>query len=78
MKINEHTMYRLLKKIEDKKNIYIKNLLFYVLFNYKNDILTAILAQYDKINTYLYEDKEGEIQVYGINFSKKSSPKAIL
>ena len=53
-------------------------LVFYVLFNYKNDILTAILAQYDKINTYLYEDKEGEIQVYGINFSKKSSPKAIL
>lgn len=78
MKINEHTMHRLLKKLEDKQNIYIKNLLFYVLFNYKNDILIAILTQYDKTNTYLYEDKNGEIKVYDINFSKKSSPKAIL
>lgn len=44
MKINEHTMHRLLKKLEDKQNIYIRNLLFYVLFNYKNDILIDILT----------------------------------
>lgn len=78
MKINEHTMYRLLKKIDEQHNTSIKNLLFYVLFNYKNDILTAILTQYDKIDTHLYENKNGEINVYGINFSKKSSPKGIL
>lgn len=71
MKINEHTMYRLLKNLEDNHNTPIKNLLFYVLFNYKNDILTAMLDQYDKNNIYLHEDKNGEICIYGVNFSKK-------
>lgn len=77
MKINSHTMYRLLQRLDNVENSSIKNLLFYILFNYKNEILTNILNQYDKINTFLYEDKKGEICVYSINFSKKSSPKAI-
>lgn len=75
MKINKHTMYRLLKTLEDKKNTSIKNLLFYILFNYKNEILTAMLTQYDKTRTYLYEDKNGEIDIYGVKFSKKVPPR---
>jgi len=78
MKINQHTMYRLLKNLEDKNNSSIKNLLFYILFNYKNDILISILNQYDRVSTFLYEDENGKIDVYGTKFSKKSSPKTIL
>ena len=75
IKINQHTMYRLLKNIESKEHSSIKNLLFYILFNYKNDILTSILNQYDRVNTFLYEDENGNIDVYGTKFSKKVPPR---
>jgi hypothetical protein len=71
MKLNEHTMYRLLKQLESQKNLSIKNILFYILFNYKNDILTDLLNQYNKIDTFLIEDDTGEISIYNCNFSKK-------
>ena len=77
MKINEHTIYRLLWNLDKQKNSAIKNLLFYILFNYKNDILIRLLEQYNHINTYLIEDKDGEIVIYNRKFAKKSSPKAI-
>ena len=71
MKINEHTMYRLLRNLDKEHNSSIKNLLFYILFNYRNDILTNILNQYDKVNTFLCEDEDGELSIYGFNYSKK-------
>lgn len=74
MKISEHTMYRLLWQLELQKNAPIKNLLFYILFNYKNDVLTKLLQQYSRINTYLIEDPEGEIILYNYRFTKKKSP----
>ena len=74
MKINEHTMFRLLWHLDLKKNSGIKNLLFYILFNYKNDILTGLLEQYNKINTFLIEDNNGEIIIYNRKFAKKKSP----
>ena len=77
MKISEHTMYRLLWNLDLQKNSPIKNLLFYILFNYKNDTLTGLLEQYNRINTYLIEDKNGEIIIYNRKFTKKKSPKAI-
>lgn len=77
MKINEHTMYRLLWNLDLQKNSAIKNLLFYVLFNYKNDVLTKLLNQYSRINTFLIEDKDGEIIIYNRKFTKKKSPKSI-
>ena len=70
-------MYRLLWNLDLQKNSQIKNLLFYTLFNYKNDILTGLLEQYSRINTYLIEDKNGEIIIYNRKFTKKKSPKAI-
>ena len=78
MKINEYTIYRLLKNMDNIPDTSTKNLLFYVLFNYKNDILTSLLLQHNRVNTFLCEDKNGEIDMYGIKFCKKSSPKAIL
>lgn len=74
MKINEHTMYRLLCNLESNKNSKIKNLLFYILFNYKNDVLTNILNQYNKINTFLIEDSGGDIVIYNQKFAKKNPP----
>ena len=74
IKINQHTMYRLLKSLESKNNSSIKNLLFYILFNYKNDVLTNILNQYNRVGNSIYEDENGEIDVYGIKFSKKVPP----
>lgn len=77
LKISRHTMYRLLWKLSEEKNSSIKNLLFYVLFNYRNDVLTEILKQYPKINTFLVEDKNGEIDIYHYKYSKKSSPRRL-
>lgn len=76
MKISTHTMYRLLWHLDSQKNSGIKNMLFYVLFNYNNDILTELLNQYNRINTFLIEDKDGEIVIYNRKFAKKKSPKA--
>lgn len=77
MKISTHTMYRLLWNLDLQKNSSIKNMLFYILFNYRNDVLINILHQYDRINTYLIEDTDGEIIIYNRRFTKKKSPKAI-
>lgn len=71
MKINKHTMYRLLWNLDIRENSSIKNLLFYILFNYTNEILTNILEQYNRINTFLIEDNDGEIVIYNIKFTKK-------
>lgn len=76
MKINKHTMYRLLWSLDLQKNSPIKNLLFYVLFNYKNDILTELLSQYNRVNTFLIEDQNGEVVIYNRKFSKKKFPQA--
>lgn len=73
MKLNVHTMYRLLWQLDLQKNSSIKNLLFYILFNYKNEILTELLLQYKKNNTVLIEDKKGEIIIYNRHFLKKRS-----
>ncbi len=71
MKINEHTMYRLLWNLDMERNSPIKNLLFYILFNYTNEILTNILKQYNRINTFLIEYCDGEIVIYNKKFTKK-------
>lgn len=72
LKLNKHTMYRLLWNLDRQENSSIKNLLFYVLFNYKNELLTDILCQYDKIKTFLIKDPNGEIVIYEHRYSKKT------
>lgn len=71
MKISEHTMYRLLWNLDIEKNSSVKNLLFYILFNYQNDILMNMLKKYNRINMFLVEDNCGEIIIYNKKFSKK-------
>ena len=46
LKINEHTMYCLLKKLESEKDMSVRNYLFFVLFNYKNETLSSMLNRY--------------------------------
>lgn len=75
MKLSDHTMYRLLWNLDLQKNSPVKNLLFYILFNYKNDILSKMLEQYNRIDTFLIEDKKGEIIIYNRKYAKKKSPK---
>ena len=73
LKLNKHTMYRLLWNLDREENSSIKNLLFYTLFNYKNETLTDILGQYDKVKTFLSENPDGEIVIYEHRFSKKQN-----
>lgn len=75
LKLNKHTMYRLLWNLDRQKNSSIKNLLFYTLFNYKNEILTDILGQYNKVTTFLSQDSNGEIVIYGHKYIKKKISK---
>ena len=44
LNINKHTMYRLLKWVDEEKNSSVSNTLFYVLFNYRNFTLESLLA----------------------------------
>ncbi len=78
MKISEHTMYRLLWHLESQKHSPIKNLLFYLLFHYKNDTLTKRLHQYARIDTFLTEHPAGEIVIYNRRYRKQKSPQAVL
>lgn len=75
MKINEHTMYRLLWNLENQRNSAVKNLLFYLLFSYKNNTLIEILKSKERVKRLLTADNDGEITIYGCNFAKKVPPK---
>ena len=71
IKLNEHTMYRLMKQAKSESNSSLSNFLFYMLFNYKNDILTERLNKYPRVREFLSEDNDGEINIYGQNYKKK-------
>ncbi len=71
LKLNKHTMYRLLWHLEKEKNSSIKSLLFYTLFQYKNNTLLETLKQYGKVNTFLSEDHAGDLYIYGRKYAKK-------
>lgn len=70
LKINEHTMYYLLKKLESDKDMSVRNYLFYILFNYKNETLTSTLKRYNTLYNILEEDKDGDINIYGKSYKK--------
>lgn len=70
LKINEHTMYRLLLMIDKDKCRDIQSLLFYSLFNYENNTLTNILADMKKNFVFLSKDNSGDIDIYGQKYKK--------
>lgn len=75
MKINEHTMYKLLNDLNACNNIALRNYMFYILFNYKNEVLSGILQQYKPSKTYVTKcDENGEkLSIYGEKYTKKST-----
>lgn len=72
LKINNNTMYQLLKSLDSNKNNSIYNLLFHVLFNYKNDTLSEIINCKEKNYIEIEKCEDGNIEFYGIKHAKRS------
>lgn len=70
MKINEHTMYVLISYTDSKKYAHISKLLFFALFNYKNNVIIEMMSNLHRNNTYIQESKNGDIDIYGIKFKQ--------
>lgn len=70
MKINKHTLFVLLTYTDKKKYTHIAKLLFFVLFHYKNEMLIEIMSRLNETNSYIKEEKEGELDLYGIKFTR--------
>ena len=70
MKINEHTMYSLIGYIDMKKYAHISKLLFFALFNYKNNVIIDMMQKLNRHDTYIQESPAGEIDIYGIKFKQ--------
>jgi len=70
LKINIHTMFSLIEHTDMKKYSHISKLLFYVLFNYKNNEIMEIMTELNPSNSYIVEDKDGDIELYGIYFKR--------
>lgn len=70
LKINMHTMFSLIEHIDMKKYSHISKLLFFALFNYKNDMIMEIMTKLNPSNSYIAEDKDGDIDLYGIYFRR--------
>ena len=70
LKINMHTMFSLIEHIDMKKYSHISKLLFFALFNYKNDTIIEIMTRLNPSNSYIVEDKDGDIDLYGIHFKR--------
>lgn len=70
LKINKHTMYMLISLTDSKKYTHISKLLFFVLFNYKNDLIIEIMTDLKPSGSYISKDKDGELDIYGINFKR--------
>lgn len=70
MKLNEHTLYRLITRLDQKENSDISSLLFFVLFNYENTTFTNIITELKKHTVILSKDSDGDIQIYGKKYKK--------
>lgn len=70
LKINIHTMFSLIEHTDMKKYSHISKLLFYALFNYKNNEIIEIMTKLNPSNSYIAEDKDGDIELYGIHFKR--------
>ena len=70
MKLNEHTLYRLITRLDQNENSDISSLLFFVLFNYENTTFTNIITELKKHTVILSKDSDGDIQIYGKKYKK--------
>lgn len=70
LKINKDTIYVLITYTDNKKYSRISKLLFYVLFNNQNDTLIELMKDLRKPTSYIEENCNGDIDIYGIKFKK--------
>lgn len=70
MKINKHTIFMLISLTDMKKYAHISKLLFFVLFNYKNDLIIEIMTNLNSSNSYICKSEIGELELYGIPFKR--------
>lgn len=70
MKMNKHTLFMLITLTDAKKYAHISKLLFFVLFNYKNDLIVEIMTDLNPSNSYICENENGELELYGIHFKR--------
>ena len=63
-------MFSLIEHIDMKKYSHISKLLFFALFNYENNEIMEIMTKLNPSNSYIVEDKDGDIELYGINFKR--------
>ena len=72
MKMNKHTLYRLLTLMDNKKYSHISKLIFYVLFNFKNETLIDMMIEMKPATSYIVQIKHGDadIELYGMKFKK--------
>lgn len=70
MKINQHTLFILITYVDMEKYSRISKLLFFVLFNYKNEIIIDMMTNMDHPASYIRECDNGEIDLYGIKFKR--------
>lgn len=70
MRINIHTMFSLIEHIDMDKYARISKLLFFILFNYKNNTIIEIMKNVASPTTYIKEDKNGDLDIYGIKFKR--------
>lgn len=73
LKMNEHTLVKLLTFIDSKKYSHISKILFYILFNFKNETLIELMIDMKPAASYIImsNDNKSDIELYGINFVKR-------
>ena len=72
MKMNKHTLFKLLSLIDNKRYSHISKILFYVLFNFKNDTLIEMMIEMKPAISYIVQTSQddADIELYGIKFKK--------
>lgn len=72
IKLNNSTMYMLLKQLEVDSKSGVSRMIFNTLFALPNDSFYRLIIKSKEPYPVLYENTEGDIQLYGYRFSKKT------
>lgn len=70
VKINEHTLYKILEMIEDEKHSEYKSLLFFIMINLGNNTFTSLLHDKQNVEYQLIEDESGDTLLHNISHKK--------
>ena len=71
LKINPHTLYRLITYTDRQEYAKISKLLFYVIFHCTGTAPGILMSRLKRPGTYLVKDDSGDLDLYGIRHSVK-------